>query len=170
MSSAAQESTAAGALAPIRPALFVRMFVRPMTKALNPRIKKRAGRPDYPMAALLRHTGRRSGRRYATPVGARIFGDTIVIPLTFGNSSDWAQNVRAADGCSVLLNGTEYAATGPRFLALADAGSLIQTAFRPAERASFRLLGIRQVMTLHAVAQPQPTGPESVRAARGGRP
>jgi deazaflavin-dependent oxidoreductase (nitroreductase family) len=103
------------------------------------------------MAAQIRHVGRRSGRPYVTPAGARLHGDMIVIPLTFGNRSDWSRNVRAAGGCSIRLNGRDYHATAPEFLSWQEATMLIKSTFSPVERAGFRLLGIRQFMRLRAV-------------------
>jgi len=132
----------------IGPALFVRMVVRPMTKVLNPLVGKLAGRKHFRMAAQIRHVGRRSGRQYVTPAGARLDGDVIVIPLTFGSRSDWAQNVRAAGGASIRLAGRDYTATNPELRVVADAQPLIRSAFSPFERASFGLLGIRQVLIL----------------------
>jgi hypothetical protein len=58
-----------------------------------------SGRRHFGGAATLGHTGRRSGRTYTTPVGAHFTGDTAIIPLTFGNTSDWVRNVRSAGGC-----------------------------------------------------------------------
>lgn len=86
--------------------------MRPLTRMLNPVVGTLAGRPHFRMAAQIRHVGRRSGRRYVTPAGARRSGEVIVIPLTFGN----------------------------------------QSAFGPLERASFRMLGIRQFMTLRIMS------------------
>jgi len=83
-----------------------------------------------------------------TPAGARLSGSVIVIPLTFGNRSDWAQNVRAAGGCSIRLNGQDYDATQPEFVSPREAKALARSAFSPLERASFRLLGIKQLMRL----------------------
>ena len=140
-----------GTLEPVAPSLVVKIVMRPMTKMLNPLIRKLAGRPHFRMAAQIRHVGRRSGRRYMTPVGARRSGDMVVIPLTFGNRSDWSQNVWAAGGCSLRLNGRDYDATGPEFLSLQEAQPLVRAAFSPLERASFRMLGIRQLMRLHIV-------------------
>jgi deazaflavin-dependent oxidoreductase (nitroreductase family) len=134
----------------VPPAPLVRAVVRPLTKVLNPVIGKLAGRRHFRMAAQIHHVGRRSGKKYVTPAAARRAGDRIVIPLTFGNRSDWALNVRAAGGCSIRLNGIDYAATQPEFLAVGDAQPLIRSAFTALERASFRLLGIRQVLSLHA--------------------
>jgi F420H(2)-dependent quinone reductase len=83
----------------VPPAPLVRAVVRPLTKVLNPVIGKLAGRRHFRMAAQIHHVGRRSGKKYVTPAAARRAGDRIVIPLTFGNRSDWALNVRAAGGC-----------------------------------------------------------------------
>jgi hypothetical protein len=88
----------------VRPAFLVRVVMGPMTRVLNPVIVKRAGRPGFRMAAQIRHTGRRSGRSYVTPASARLNGDTIVIPLTFGNQSDWVRNIVSAGRCSIRLN------------------------------------------------------------------
>jgi deazaflavin-dependent oxidoreductase (nitroreductase family) len=153
----------------VAPAPFVRIVVRPMTKVLNPIVTKLAGRRHFPIAAQIRHVGRRSGRPHVTPAGARLSGDTIVIPLTFGNRSDWVQNVQAAGGCAIRLRGRDYAATDPEFLGLEDARRLIRSAFSPLERASFRLLGIRQVLSLHAIPADQPHGQQSFTGHGGTR-
>jgi deazaflavin-dependent oxidoreductase (nitroreductase family) len=136
-----------------------------MTKLLNPLILKLAGRHHFGMAAQIHHTGRRSGRPYVTPAGARRSGETIVVPLTFGNQSDWVRNVRAAGGCSIRLQGETYRATQPEFLTWQEAKPLLRSAFSPFERASFRMLGIRQFLRLHALPptpdqrEPSPSGP-----------
>ncbi|HYK69820.1 MAG TPA: nitroreductase family deazaflavin-dependent oxidoreductase [Streptosporangiaceae bacterium] len=153
----------------IAPAPFVRIVVRPMTKVLNPLVARLAGRRHFPVAAQIHHVGRRSGRPYVTPAGARLSGDVIVIPLTFGNRSDWSQNVRAAGGCAIRLGGRDYVATEPEFVSVQDARPLIRSAFSPLERASFRLLGIRQVLTLHAVPAVKPGGPRSFARPGGTR-
>lgn len=155
MSSRPAGTAARGRAEPAGPSLVVRIVVRPLTKILNPLIKKLAGRRHFRMAAQIWHTGRRSGRAYMTPAGARLAGDMIVIPLTFGSRSDWAQNVRAAGGCSIRLLGRDYTAIEPEFLTLAEAAPLVRAAFSPVERASFRLLGIKQVVRLRIV----PAGP-----------
>ena len=135
-------------LAPVTPSAFVTAVVRPMTKILNPVIRKFAGRKHFPMAAQVRHVGRRSGAQYTTPVGVRRSGDMAVIALTFGNRSDWSRNVRAAGGCSIRMGGEDFIATAPRFLSPEQARPLVAAAFSPMERASFRLLGIKQFLAL----------------------
>jgi deazaflavin-dependent oxidoreductase (nitroreductase family) len=135
-------------LAPVPPSPFVKIAMRPLTRILNPLMRKLAGRRHVRMAAEVRHIGRTSGRSYVTPTGARVDGDVAVIPLTFGNQSDWAKNVRAAGGCTLKVNGQEYSAVAPEFVDRGDAGPLLKSAFGPVERAGFRLLGIRQYMRL----------------------
>jgi len=141
-------------LTPVPPSPLVRIAMRPLTRILNPLMRKLAGRRHVRMAAEVRHIGRTSGRAYVTPAGARIHGDVALIPLTFGNQSDWAKNVRAAGGCSLKINGEEYTAVGPEFVDRADAGPLLTSVFGPMERAGFRLLGIKQYLRLRVV----PTG------------
>ncbi len=140
------------ALRPVPPSRFVRVAMRPMTKVLNPLMRKLAGRRHVRMAAEIRHVGRRSGRAYVTPVGARVTGDVAMIPLTFGNQSDWSKNVRAAGTCSIRADGREYAAGAPEFLDREDAAPQLAAAFGPVMRAGFRLLGIKQYLLLHVVA------------------
>jgi deazaflavin-dependent oxidoreductase (nitroreductase family) len=130
------------------PSAFVRIAMGPMTKVLNPVIRRLAGRPHFRMAALIGHTGRRSGRRYQTPAGARLTGGTFVIPLTFGSGSDWSRNVRAAGGCSIRLNGVDYEAVDPEVVGKAEAAPVVRSAFNPVERAMFRMLGIKQFLLL----------------------
>jgi deazaflavin-dependent oxidoreductase (nitroreductase family) len=141
-------------LAPVSPSPVVRIAMRPLTRILNPLMRKVAGRRHVRMAAEVRHVGRRSGRAYVTSAGARVHGDVAMIPLTFGNQSDWAKNVRAAGGCSLRVNGQEYTAVAPEFVDRGDAGPLLKSAFGPVERAGFRVLGIKQYLRLRVV----PTG------------
>jgi hypothetical protein len=56
----------------------------------------------------------------------------------------------SAGGCSIRLDGRDYQASQPEFLGRDQARELIKPMFSPLERASFRLLGIRQFMRLHA--------------------
>jgi deazaflavin-dependent oxidoreductase (nitroreductase family) len=142
------------AIAVVRPSRLVRLLVGPMTRVLNPVIKKLAGRRHFTMAAQICHVGRHSGRRYVTPAGASLAGDLIVIPLTFGNQSDWSRNVRAAGGCSIRLNGADYEAVRPQLVDLADAKDVVRQAYGPFQRAAFRMLGIRQVMVLRRAGRP----------------
>ena len=136
---------------PVPPSRFARIVIGPMTKVLNPLIVRLAGRRHFHMAAQITHTGRRSGRTYLTPVGARRTGDVVLIPLTFGNQSDWSRNVLAAGRCSLRLAGASFEASGPALVSPEEAGPDIRAAFSRLERASMRMLGIRQFLRLSVV-------------------
>src|SRR5579864_4989317 len=90
------------------PSAFARVALRPMTKVLNPLIRRLAGRKHFNQAARLTHLGRRSGRAYVTPVSARPGGGHFWVALTFGTGSDWCRNVVAAGGCSLRWHGRDY--------------------------------------------------------------
>ncbi len=146
--------TAKGNFQPVGPAPFVRIVMGPMAKKLNPVMSRFAGRQSFHMAAQVKHIGRRSGKAYVTPVSARVIGDVALVPLTFGNQSDWAQNVRAAGGCAIRLDGLDYIATEPEFLTRQEVKPLLSSAFNPAERVMLRTLGIRQFLRLQVSPAP----------------
>jgi deazaflavin-dependent oxidoreductase (nitroreductase family) len=137
----------------VGPSLIVRLFLKPSSRLLNPLVGALAGRRFVPLIARIHHVGRRSGKRYTTPTGAHVTGDTIVIPLSFGNVSDWARNVRAAGRCVVQLSGKSYHATQPRFIDAADAKPIVGQSFNAINRIGFRLFGIKQYLILHTTNQ-----------------
>jgi deazaflavin-dependent oxidoreductase (nitroreductase family) len=136
---------------PVPPSRFVKIVMGPMTKVLNPLIVRLAGRRHFHMAAQLTHVGRRSGRTFVTPVGARRVGDMVLIPLTFGNQSDWSRNVLAAGRCCLRLEGVDYQASAPALVSPEEADPHVRAAFGRLERASMRMLGIRQFLRLSVV-------------------
>jgi len=148
MNEATQSHGAATTPLPVGPSLTARLILGPLTKLLNPVVVKVAGGRHVTMTALIYHVGRRSGAAYATPVGARLYGDTVVVPLTFGNRADWARNVCAAGQCAIQLHGQRYHAVRPEFLDAVEACPLVRAVFGPIERFAFRMLGIKQFMTL----------------------
>jgi deazaflavin-dependent oxidoreductase (nitroreductase family) len=138
-------------LLPVRPSWVVRNIMRPLTRTLNPVSVKMAGRPGFRMAGRLHHVGRRSGAHYVTPVGARIKNDHVLIPLTFGNQSDWSRNVLAAGRCCLRLEGVDYEASAPALVSREEADPDVRAAFGRLERSSMRMLGIRQFLRLSVV-------------------
>ena len=58
--------------------------------------------------ALVRHVGRRTQTRYATPLLLAPVRDGFVAELTYGDEADWYQNVVAAGGCTVVVRGVEH--------------------------------------------------------------
>jgi deazaflavin-dependent oxidoreductase (nitroreductase family) len=78
-------------------------------------VKNTLNRVTTPMAragigpvALVRHVGRRTGRRYETPLLLARLGDDFVAELTYGPSVSWYRNVTAAGRCEVVVGGRAY--------------------------------------------------------------
>jgi deazaflavin-dependent oxidoreductase (nitroreductase family) len=84
-------------------------------KRYNALVLPTAGRQISPYA-VLRHTGRRSGRTYLTPVGAYQFEDGFVIGLTYGPTVDWCRNVLASDHTVLRWRGKDYAVERPELI------------------------------------------------------
>lgn len=137
-------------VAVVGPSRFVRLLIRPMSKVLNPAIGRFAGRRHFAMVGHIQHVGRRSGRTYSTSARVVVDGDIVLIPLTFGNTSDWVRNIRASGGCVVHVDGNTYRAQRPQLFS--PTAPVVRAAFGPAERAGFRLLGIQQFLQLQVVA------------------
>jgi deazaflavin-dependent oxidoreductase (nitroreductase family) len=149
MSTAAQPHS----FTPVGPSLIVRLVLRPSSRLLNPLVGVLAGRRFVPLIARVHHVGRRSGKLYMTPTGAHVTGDIIVIPLSFGNVSDWARNVRAAGRCVVQLGGNRYHAAQPRFVDAVEAKPVVKQSFNTINRFAFALFGIRQYLFLRITDQ-----------------
>ena len=75
-----------------------------------------AGRRLMPVWGAIRHTGRRSGREYSTPVAVIATPDAYFIGLPWGRGTDWVRNVRAAGRCTIRLRGHEHDCTEPEFV------------------------------------------------------
>jgi deazaflavin-dependent oxidoreductase (nitroreductase family) len=113
--------------------------IRYINKRFTNRITVKIAGARHSPICLIRHTGRRSGRLYATPMMAVRCADGFVFALTYGPNVDWYRNVQAA-GCATLRwQGQEYAIENPQPID-ARAG---QNAFPFPSSLILRLLGIR---------------------------
>ena len=61
--------------------------------------------PWVPGFGVVAHRGRRSGRRYLTPVNVFAAEDGYVFALAYGPGTDWVKNVLAAGGCELQARG-----------------------------------------------------------------
>jgi len=86
---------------------------------INPRVLESAGQPGAPYA-IIRHTGRVSGRTYETPVGAVVTEDGVAITLPYGTEPDWVRNVLAAGRATIVVEGDEREVTDPAVLPMAE--------------------------------------------------
>jgi len=84
-------------------------------KRYNALVLPTAGR-RFSAYAVLRHTGRRSGRAYLTPVGAYRFGDGFVMGLTYGPTVDWCRNVLASNHAVLRWRGKDYTVGRPEII------------------------------------------------------
>lgn len=60
------------------------------------------------------HQGRRSGRRYRTPVNVFRLPDGYVVALTYGPDTDWVKNVVAGNGCVLEVRRRRVRLVDPR--------------------------------------------------------
>lgn len=99
----------------------VRDAVRAFNKhVLNPAMLHFAGRKHF-YAGVVRHIGRRSGRRYATPVVVDQVTDGVILPLPYGTGVDWVKNVLDAGEATVTVGGQTYDVIQPEIIDAAAA-------------------------------------------------
>lgn len=108
---------------------------------LNPLMMRLAGR-KYWYASVIEHTGRRSGKHYATPVVAERVPDGFVIPLPYGVGVDWLRNVLAAGHASVRSHGQSYRVVQPEVISAEAAGPRLQ----PRRRRTFDMFGVKHFL------------------------
>lgn len=115
-------------------------FLTIIKHTLNP-LTRRIARSSSGPFGIIRHTGRRSGKLYETPIMLRPVGDGFVIELTYGQDVDWHKNVLAAGGCcTVVWHGKEYA-IGKIEPIDTETG---RATFSPPQQLFLRLLGKKQ--------------------------
>jgi deazaflavin-dependent oxidoreductase (nitroreductase family) len=119
-----------------------RWLARANKAGLNRAVKHVA--PWLPTLGLVVHRGRKSGRRYETPVMVFRDGDTFLIALTYGGDrTEWIKNVVAAGGCELRTGGRVYAMGAPRVYRDES-----RSGIRPLERQALRLLGSSDFLSL----------------------
>jgi|SRR5919202_234822 hypothetical protein len=79
-----------------------------LARVVNPALVPLAGSAIVPLWGVVRHRGRRSGRRYSTPVAVIATRDAFFIPLPYGPDTDWCRNLRAGGG-GLRWSGRDYA-------------------------------------------------------------
>ena len=88
-------------------------FLRPYTtRFFNPVSRRFAG--HLPGFAILVYVGRRSGRRYRTPINVFRHGDDYIFALTYGSNVQWVKNVLAAGGGELETMGRKVRLIDPQ--------------------------------------------------------
>lgn len=121
------------------PAKRSRSLMHRLTVAIGPIGRPLAGTRWLALYAILRHTGRKSGKQYAIPIVAFPTSDGFVIPMPFGEETQWVRNLFAADG-GVRWRGREYTIDQPERVDLDDA--VVSGAVPRFLRTAARRLGI----------------------------
>jgi deazaflavin-dependent oxidoreductase (nitroreductase family) len=93
-----------------------------------------AGKRWNPIFSVVRHTGRRSGGTFETPVAARRVSDGFVVALAFGRSAHWYRNLVASGGGVIRWRGVDYPVGTPMDIGVDEA----LAAFLPIQRAGLR--------------------------------
>jgi len=89
-----------------------------------------------PPMAVLHHRGRKSGRRYHTPVIAFRTKKGFVVPMTYGRDVDWARNIVAGKGCQIVQLGQRHELGHPRVVGTTQAYPHLPAGFRRVLRAA----------------------------------
>jgi deazaflavin-dependent oxidoreductase (nitroreductase family) len=114
-------------------AMQVPRFMRLVNRALTNRlVGPVAG--FLPPLALVHHEGRKSGRRYRTPVLAFPVEGGLLTPLPYGTDTDWVLNLLAADGGTLEVSGQQIAVENPRVVDTEEAMPLLPASLQPALR------------------------------------
>jgi hypothetical protein len=103
---------------------------------------------------VVKHRGRRSGKQYATPIALRPAADGFVLPLPWGEGTDWCRNIRAAGGGVIVWRGTEYEVTRPEIIDVSAALPAFNAILRPI----VRLTGIKKFLRVRRAVGAQDVG------------
>jgi hypothetical protein len=115
-----------------------------LARVTAPLARPLAGRRFFPLWAVMHTRGRRSGRELAIPVVVRRTSVGFVIPLPFGDGTQWVRNVIAADGCSVRWAGEDHALVQPEVVGFDE----VADAFSPFQRWALPRIGAHRFIRL----------------------
>jgi hypothetical protein len=129
-----------------------RRLIRSVARLVNPLVLRIAGRRHMPVLGIVRHRGRTTGRRYATPLGVRpAAAGGFVMPLTFGEAAGWYRNIVATGWCVITWRGQDHPVSDPVVVGRETA----LPAFPRYERLALQAIGISEFLWL----RPAPGGP-----------
>lgn len=107
-------------------AKFHRRATNPVARSLTPWL---------PCLGTLEHTGRKSGKRYRTPLLVFKTQNGYAILIGYGLRSDWLKNVMAGGPTVLRKRGKAISLANPQIVEKAEAAPLV----RPAPRLFYRI-------------------------------
>ena len=110
----------------------------------NPVMMTVAGREHW-YAGVVRHTGRRSGKTYATPVVVEQVADGVIIPLPYGTRVDWLRNVLHSGGATIQVRGRTLDAIEPAIITAEKA----EPRLSPQHRRTLHRFRVDRYLELH---------------------
>jgi deazaflavin-dependent oxidoreductase (nitroreductase family) len=128
-----------------------RLLVR-LAHLTGPIALRIAGSGLIPVWGVLHHTGRKSGKAYATPLAILDTPDGLVLPLPFGERTDWCRNVRASGGGILHWRGADHRVVQPEVIDAAIATPALNAVLRRFVRVLGikRFLRVRRAVVTHA--------------------
>lgn len=121
-------------------------------RILNPAMMRYAGHKGW-YAAVIRHSGRTSGKQYETPVLAEPTPDSFLIPLPYGEDVDWLKNVLAAGKCEIENQGLRYEGSEPHVVDREEAEPFLRSYMRR----QLALYGVDRYLKVKRQIKPAPT-------------
>lgn len=112
---------------------FPRALARFNRSVLNKLTRPFAAR--LPGFAVLHHTGRITGKDYATPLTVFRRHDQLVVALTYGRDVDWLANARRRAPSRMLVRGETLVVGAPRELTTEEGMEALPAPIRPLLRA-----------------------------------
>jgi deazaflavin-dependent oxidoreductase (nitroreductase family) len=104
--------------------------IRWLARAVEPVARPLAGTRWFPLWAVLHHAGRTSGKAYFTPVVALRTPNGFLIPLPFGDATQWAKNLFAAGNGSLRFAGHDHRLGEPQIIDSKAAGAHLPAVLR----------------------------------------
>jgi len=118
--------------------------LRLFTRAMRPLALRSAGK-EGSNTSVVRHVGRRSGRKYETPVTVAQHDDSFLIALPYGERTDWLKNVLDKGSATIVSNGHAYEVDQPEVIPMAEASAY----FRPKEQRMHRQFHVDSALQVH---------------------
>jgi deazaflavin-dependent oxidoreductase (nitroreductase family) len=109
--------------------------------------RRMAGTRWFPLWGVLRHVGRKSGTAYEIPIVALPTADGFLIPLPFGEGTQWLKNLQASDRAGLRHAGNDYVIDHAELVDLETAGPDLPGWVRFASRRA----GIGHFVRVHRV-------------------